>query len=126
MVTALRKPATFVLPAVKCDLYHGGAWHKARAGPTQETHNPATGESLGAVAWAEAVDVNAAVKAAYAGFKVWRRMKSPERAIIPRKAAEVIRQPCRTASCCATRARRMFSTRPRCRSRSRWPDCPSP
>lgn len=92
MVTALKKPAVFALPAVKRDLYYGGGWHKARSGATQEDFNPATGDSLGSVAWAEAVDVDAAVRAAYEGFKVWRRMKPLERAIILRKAAEVIRQ----------------------------------
>ncbi|HWK95543.1 MAG TPA: aldehyde dehydrogenase family protein [Pseudolabrys sp.] len=92
MVTALKKPATFVLPAVKRDLYYGGAWHKARFGGAQESFCPATGDSYGLVAWAEAEDVDAAVRAAYEGFKVWRRMKPLERALILRKAAEVIRQ----------------------------------
>ena len=92
MATALKKPAAFVLPTVKRELYYGGAWHKAHSGATQETFNPATGESLGSVSLAEAEDVDAAVKAAYEGFKVWRRMKPLERATVLRKAADVIRR----------------------------------
>jgi betaine-aldehyde dehydrogenase len=92
MATALKMATVFALPDVKRELYYGGAWHKARSGLTQETHNPATGESLGSVSLAEAQDVDAAVKAAYAGFKIWRRVKPVERAAILRKAADVIRK----------------------------------
>src|SRR5690348_13072395 len=93
MVTALKKkPATFVVPEVRRELYYGGGWHLARSGATSETINPATGESLGAVAWAEREDVDAAVKAAHAGFKAWRRTKPLNRAAALRKAAEVIRK----------------------------------
>ena len=92
MATSSDKAGPFVLPAVRRELYYGGGWHKARSGATQETHNPATGESLGLVSLAEAQDVDAAVNAAYAGFKIWRRVKPVERAAILRKAADVIRQ----------------------------------
>jgi len=93
MVTALmKKPAPFVVPEVRRELYYGGAWHKARGGVTCETINPATGESLGAVASAQLEDVDAAVKAAHLGFKTWRRMKPLDRATALRKAAEVIRE----------------------------------
>lgn len=92
MVNALKKSAAFVLPEVRRELYFGGGWHRSRSGTTQETINPATGESLGAVAWAQPEDVDAAVEAAYQGFKVWRRMKPLDRAATLRQAADVIRR----------------------------------
>ena len=60
------------------DLYYANAWHPARSGRRVEIKNPATSESLGEVAWAQSEDVNAAVKAAYEGFKLWRRTKPLE------------------------------------------------
>src|SRR6185369_5143212 len=42
--------------------------------------------------WAGPDDVDAAVKAAHQGFKIWRRMKPLDRAFVLRKAADVIRQ----------------------------------
>ena len=50
------------------DLYYGGSWHKPKGG-YQDTLNPATGESLGACAEANAQDVDAAVHAAHRAFK---------------------------------------------------------
>jgi betaine-aldehyde dehydrogenase len=72
------------------DLYYGGAWHAPHGGYT-ETFNPATGESLGRCAEADAADVDAAVTAARAGFETWRRMKPLERAALMRKAGAAIR-----------------------------------
>ena len=60
------------------DLYYGGAWHTPLGGYL-DTHNPATGESLGPCAEANAQDVDAAVRAAHAGFAVWRKFKPLER-----------------------------------------------
>jgi len=74
------------------DLYYANAWHPATNGERVEIKNPATAESLGKVAWAQADDVDAAVKAAYAGFKIWRRTKPLERAAILREAAAIIRR----------------------------------
>ncbi len=72
-------------------LYYGGGWHDARAGTKQETTSPSTGQSLGQVAWADAADVDAAVRAALAGFEEWRRVKPLERGRILREAAAIIR-----------------------------------
>lgn len=72
------------------DLYYGGAWHKPQGGYL-DTFNPATGLSLGPCAEANAADVDAAVKAAKAGFKVWRAMKPLERAGLMKKVAAVLR-----------------------------------
>lgn len=72
-------------------LYYGGRWSPALSGATDQTINPATGESLGPYAVAVAADVDAAVRAAHDGFKIWRAVKPAERAAIMREAAKVIR-----------------------------------
>ncbi len=73
-------------------LYYGGSWHEAVSGERQETFSPSTGESLGAVAWAGADDVDRAVLAAKAGFLEWRQVKPLERARVLREAARLIRE----------------------------------
>ena len=70
-------------------LYYGGEWHDGSE--TQETHSPSTGQSLGRVAWANAQDVDQVVRAAQAGFRVWRAVKPLERGRILREAAAIIR-----------------------------------
>ena len=70
-------------------LYYGGAWHDQ--GEWHETFSPATGQSLGRVAWAGAAEVDAAVRAAQEGFRTWRAVKPLERARILREAATIIR-----------------------------------
>jgi betaine-aldehyde dehydrogenase len=72
------------------DLYYGGKWH-APMGGYEPTYNPATGESLGDGPIANAADVDAAAKAAHAGFLEWRRVKPLERAALLRKISGVIR-----------------------------------
>ena len=72
------------------DLYYDGQWQKPQGGYL-DTFNPATGESLGPCAEANAADVDAAVKAAHKGFQVWRRMKPLERAGLMKKVAAVLR-----------------------------------
>jgi betaine-aldehyde dehydrogenase len=72
------------------DLYYGGQWH-APMGGYEPTWNPATGESLGDAPNANTADIDAAVKAAHAGFLEWRRMKPLERAGLMRKVSAAIR-----------------------------------
>ncbi|MGA8706514.1 MAG: aldehyde dehydrogenase family protein [Steroidobacteraceae bacterium] len=55
-------------------LYYGGAWHEPLGG-YQDTLNPATGESLGPSAQANAADVDAAVRAAHSAYLEWRQMR---------------------------------------------------
>lgn len=83
------RPIEQMLPTRR-ELYYGGAWHEPRGGYL-ETINPATGQSLGKVSEANAEDIDAAVRAAQAGFEVWRRMKPLERAGLLRKVAAVLR-----------------------------------
>lgn len=73
------------------DLYYGGAWHVPQGG-YQDTLNPATGESLGPVADANAADVQRAYEAAQAAFEPWRRLQPLERAGLLRKVAAVLRE----------------------------------
>lgn len=71
--------------------YYGGQWHEPKGGRTIDQTNPGTGESLGHVADCGADDVDAAVKAAKAAFKEWRRVPPLERAKLLKKIAEVLR-----------------------------------
>jgi betaine-aldehyde dehydrogenase len=73
------------------DLFYGGDWRTPRGG-MRDTFDPATGESLGACADANAEDVDAAVAAAVAAFDEWRRSKPLERASIVRAIAAKLRQ----------------------------------
>jgi betaine-aldehyde dehydrogenase len=83
------KTAHSALPKHR-DLYYGGKWH-APMGGYEQTWNPATGESLGNVPNANTADIDAAVKAAHAGFLEWRRVKPMERAALIRKLSAAIR-----------------------------------
>jgi betaine-aldehyde dehydrogenase len=73
------------------DLYYGGEWHAPLSGTYRATSDPAHASVLAEVADAEAVDVDAAVKAADLGFQIWRRMKPAERSVVMREAAVVLR-----------------------------------
>lgn len=79
------------LPARR-DLYYDGRWHAAMSGAEQEIFSPATGDSLGRVAWAGVSDVDAAVQAARRGFDVWRKVSPSARAASLREAAALIRR----------------------------------
>ena len=72
------------------DLYYGGKWHTPKGG-YQDTLNPATGQSLGPCAEANAEDVDAAVQAAHRAFRTWRAVKPLERAALMRQVAARLR-----------------------------------
>ncbi|QWW72378.1 aldehyde dehydrogenase family protein [Rhizobium sp. WYJ-E13] len=72
-------------------LYYAGGWHKAKSGGLRSVRSPANQEELGHVSWADADDVDEAVRAAYSGFKIWRGVKPLERCKILRRSADVIR-----------------------------------
>jgi len=74
------------------DLFYGGEWHAPAKHKRVGTINPATGEPLGEISWADAEDVDHAVKAAYRGFQTWRSVKPLERAKTLREAAQLIRR----------------------------------
>jgi betaine-aldehyde dehydrogenase len=72
------------------DLFYGGGWNAPLDGGRQDLINPANGESLGSVGLASTRDVDAAVREAHRGFRIWSALKPSERADILRKAAAVI------------------------------------
>ena len=61
-------------------LYYGGKWVEATSGRSFASINPATGRKLGDVPYADANDVDRAVKAAAKGFAEWRNVGIRERA----------------------------------------------
>src|SRR5690348_3662906 len=79
-----------VLPERR-DLFYGGRWQEPRGGYL-DTYNPATGESLGRAAEANAEDVDAAARAAHEAFRSWRKVKPLERAALLKKVAAVLRE----------------------------------
>jgi betaine-aldehyde dehydrogenase len=72
--------------------YYGGAWHEPKSGRTTDQTNPGTGESLGHAADCNADDIDAAVDAAKAAFKEWRRLPPLERAKMLKEIARVLRE----------------------------------
>src|SRR5262245_53014268 len=72
--------------------YYGGKWHEPKSGRTTDQINPGTGESLGHAADCGADDIDAAVNAAKAAFKEWRRVPPLERAKMLKEIARVLRE----------------------------------
>lgn len=84
-------PLTLKLPDQR-GCFYGGAWHEAKSGRSIDTLNPGTGESLGPVADGAAADIDAAVAAAKAAFREWRRVPPLERAKLLRRIAQILRE----------------------------------
>ncbi len=72
-------------------LHINGEWRAARSGKTIAVLNPATEEVIGTVAHAERADLDEALAAADAGFKVWKKVSAFDRYKIMRKAADLVR-----------------------------------
>jgi betaine-aldehyde dehydrogenase len=72
--------------------YYGGKWHEPKNSRSVEQFSPGTGESLGLVPDCGAEDIDAAVKAAKAAFKDWRRVPPLERAKMLREIARILRE----------------------------------
>ena len=68
----------------------GGQWIESRSGQTLETRDPATGEVIGAIQRCNAVDVNAAVKAARNAFPLWSGMTPMARSQLLWKFADTL------------------------------------
>nr|WP_320134623.1 betaine-aldehyde dehydrogenase [uncultured Amphritea sp.] len=73
-------------------LYINGRYQNATSGETFNSINPATGEVLAEVQQASLADVDLAVTAAQAGFKVWSAMSGAERGRILMKAVSLLRK----------------------------------
>jgi betaine-aldehyde dehydrogenase len=90
VATTLKTPAAALRLPTHRDPYYAGKWQKA--GRYAEVTNPATGESLGKVTDGTVADAEAAIAAAKAAFKEWRRVPPLERAKMLREIANVLRK----------------------------------
>lgn len=68
-----------------------GEWCDSLSGKTIDVVNPATGLVIGNVAHAGIEDLDRALAAAQRGFDIWRWVPANERALIMRKAAQLVR-----------------------------------
>ena len=75
----------------KLDHYINGAWVQPTSGKGQDVMNPANNMPIAKLGYASKADLDAAVNAASAGFKVWRKVSAFERGKILRKAADLVR-----------------------------------
>src|SRR5262245_8646051 len=74
------------------DPYYAGKRQKPKREGYAETPNPGTGEPLGKVADGSVADAEAAIAAAKAAFREWRRVLPLERAKMLRAIADVLRK----------------------------------
>ena len=70
----------------------GGAFVDATSGETFASIDPATGETIAQIEQAGDADIERAVEAAKAGFKVWSRMTGAERGRILKRTADILRE----------------------------------
>lgn len=73
-------------------LYINGCFIGPAGRRTQDVHDPATQQVLGALPWAEVEDIDAALNAAHAAFKTWRHVSPLERSDILRRVATLARE----------------------------------
>src|SRR6266581_432868 len=90
-VTTTSKAAALRLPTHR-DPYYAGKWQKPKASRYIEVTSPGTGETLGKVVDGAAADAEAAIAAAKAAFREWRRVPPLERAKMLRAIADVLRK----------------------------------
>jgi acyl-CoA reductase-like NAD-dependent aldehyde dehydrogenase len=69
-------------------MFINGEWCDAASGATEEATSPATGESLGPVAWGDREDAARAIAAAGAAFPAWAAATAFERAAALRRVAD--------------------------------------
>jgi len=72
-------------------LFIDGAWGKGSGRRSQPILNPATGEPIGTVPFAEKADLDKALAAAEKGFAAWKKVSAFERYKLMRKAADNVR-----------------------------------
>ncbi len=88
---AKARPLAPNLPSHR-DPYYAGKWQKPKADRYVDAVSPGTGESLGKVVDGSAADAEAAIAAAKAAFREWRRVLPLERAKMLRAIADVLRK----------------------------------
>src|SRR5438046_1270532 len=91
VATTMKVSQSLNLPPHR-DPYYGGKWQTPAAGRYIEVTAPGSGESLGKVVDGTAADAEAAIAAAKAAFRDWRRVPPLERAKMLRAIAEVLRK----------------------------------
>ena len=72
-------------------LYIDGKWNHGNGGGGEDVINPATQKPLAHLPHATKADLDAALGAAQAGFKVWKAKSAYDRARIIKKAADLMR-----------------------------------
>src|SRR5215831_15918830 len=90
VATTLKSQAAALRLPTHRDPYYAGKWQKGSR--YAEVINPATAESLGKVVDGTVADAEAAIAAAKAAFKEWRRVPPLERAKMLREIANVLRR----------------------------------
>ena len=88
---ARTQPSAPNLPSHR-DPYYAGKWQKPKVDRYIDTISPGTGESLGKVIDGSVADAEAAIAAAKAAFRDWRRVPPLERAKMLRAIADVLRK----------------------------------
>lgn len=68
-----------------------GEWRPSASGRSIPVLNPATGQEIGTVAWADRSDLDQALAAAARGFAIWRKTSAYDRAKLMRRAADLLR-----------------------------------
>src|SRR5262245_12470601 len=91
VASAKPQPLAPNLPSHR-DPYYGGRWQKPKSPRYLDIISPGTGEPLGKVVDGSAADAEAAIAAAKAAFREWRRVSPLERAKMLRAIADVLRK----------------------------------
>ncbi len=73
-------------------LFIDGQWTPGASGRVIPIENPATGQKIGNLAYAEKADLDRAAAAAAKGFQIWRKVSAYERAKLMRAAALLLRE----------------------------------
>ena len=89
-MTDLNESRTKGFPDVQ--LHIAGEWAPGRDGRSIPVVNPATGGTIGQVAYASVPDLERAVEAAQRGFETWRVTSAFDRSKVLRQTAEILRK----------------------------------
>ena len=85
------------------NLFINAKWSAGSGNRRGQVLDPATGETIGEVAFAEKADLDAALAAAADGFRTWSRVSAYDRAGILRRAGDLARQRAETIARAITR-----------------------
>jgi betaine-aldehyde dehydrogenase len=91
-VATATKPAQSLKLPTHRDPYYAGKWQKPATARYADVTAPGSGEALGKVIDGTVADAEAAIAAAKAAFKEWRRVPPLERAKMLRAIADVLRK----------------------------------